>query len=103
MDLMGESSGLKGFAKFRVIDISVTGLALQYGQIEKEFIENLKIQDKRVVISFNGKEIDFKGFEFVYKSRKNNEKTLKAGVRFTNLDINLEEKLAFLINKAMRK
>lgn len=104
LDLIDEKSGISsGFAKFRVIDLSVTGLAFQYSHLEKEFLQNIDITNRRFLLDFEGEEIKVAGIEFVHLELPFGKDKFKAGVRFVNVDINFDETLGGHINKAMRK
>ena len=53
LDLIGKNTkDLQGYAKFRVIDVSVTGLAFQYGKEEEEFIKNIDISNRKIFLGF---------------------------------------------------
>lgn len=97
---------VEGHLQFRVIDISVTGMAILLGEIEsKLFLEN-NINLGKVIIDFNGDHLEIEDVKLLYKmdflaSRKAT-KMYKAGLQFLNIDTNLDEKLQSIINSTLR-
>lgn len=94
------------YLRFRVIDISVTGLAFQFGKIEAEFFQDLEHIFENSVIEFNDKVITIPELKVLYvqEGYALDKKTLitKAGAAFVNINTNLDEELSFLINKTLR-
>jgi hypothetical protein len=95
-----------GYLRFRVMDISVTGLALQFGQIESEFFDGVEQCFENSFIDFNGHLISIPKSKFLYmnETRAADKKTklMKAGVQFLEVDTNLDEELANIINQTLR-
>lgn len=96
----------EGYLRFRVIDISVTGLAFQFGKIEKQFFKELNKSLGNVYLDFNGDMIripDAKILYIVDKPVSNSSAILyKAGVQFLEVDTNLDAVLAKRINETLR-
>lgn len=94
------------YLRFRVIDISVTGLAFQFGKIEAEFFQDLEFVFENSIIEFNDKILTIPEIQVLYMQEGYalDKKTTitKAGAAFVNLDTNLDEELSFLINKTLR-
>lgn len=97
---------MEDYLEFRVIDISVTGLAFQFGEIENNFFPKMNIELGKMYLNFNGDLIELAGGEILYKldylSNNKKNRMYKAGVRFTNVDTNQDNLLGKLINKSMR-
>jgi hypothetical protein len=92
----------KNHAKFRVLDLSVTGLAFQIGEIEKEYLEQ-----KRVIPStflFFNEEIHLPSIEirYIVPLIRAHGNAYKVGIQFLDVNTTLDEKLGNLITKAMR-
>jgi predicted transport protein len=92
----------KDHAKFRVLDISVTGLSFQIGEIEKKYLET-----KRVILSsflFFNEEIHLPSVEvrYIIPLVKAQGSAYKVGIQFLDVGTTLDEKLGKIINKAMR-
>lgn len=96
----------EGYLEFRVLDVSVTGMAIQLGEIEKELFPKTNIELGKVVINFNEEIIEIKNAKLLYildfltPNRKT--KFYKAGVQFLEIDTNLDVKLAGIINATLR-
>ncbi len=94
------------YLRFRVLDISVTGLAFQFGKIEEELFKSLSDTFTTSILEFNGKMITIPELKILYhqKSTALDKKTpiTKAGVAFENIDTNLDEDLAHIINQSLR-
>jgi hypothetical protein len=97
---------LEDYLEFRVIDVSVTGLAFQFGEIENSFFKDVNIELGQMYLNFNGECIPLSGGKILYKldflSQNKKNKLYKAGVIFTNVDTNLDSALAKIINETMR-
>lgn len=95
-----------GYIKFRVIDVSVTGLALQMGEHERDLFESKKMEISNMLLDFNGKNIKIPKAKILYflNFLANDKKTkmYKAGVEFLDIDTNLDERLSHIINKTLR-
>lgn len=94
------------YLRFRVLDVSVTGLALQFGDIEREFFDDPEQVFINSVLEFDEKMITIPELKVLYIQDKyaldKSTTVTKAGVAFQNLDVNLDEELSFLINKTLR-
>lgn len=97
---------LEDHIEFRVIDLSVTGLAFQFSDIEKSFFEKFNVELGKMYLNFNGEYVQINGGEILYKldfvSSNRSTKLYKAGVRFTGVDTNMDSALGNIINKTMR-
>lgn len=97
---------LEGYLRFRVIDISVTGLAFQLGKIESQFFSELNKDLGVIYLDFNGELIRIPNARVLYiidKPVSNSKvKLFKAGTQFFNVDTNLDELLARKINHTLR-
>jgi hypothetical protein len=97
---------LEDYLEFRVIDVSVTGLAFQFGEIENSFFKEVNVELGQMYLNFNGECVSLAGGKILYKldylSQNKKNKLYKAGVRFTNVDTNLDSALGKIINKTMR-
>ncbi len=93
----------EGFMRFRVLDISVTGLAFQITDLEKNYIAEKK-EMAPIFLNFNGDEIKISNSEirYVIPLLKRTGKAYKVGVKFKDLDINEDEFLGRKINEALR-
>lgn len=100
-----EAGTIEGLAPFRVLDLSVTGAAYQVGELEAEFFKK-EAKFKDLVLDFNGEQIKIPAGEVVYNvemlSGQKRHKTFKVGVRFKDIDTNLDQSLGRLINGALR-
>ncbi len=104
LDIVGdEESNLKdGFVKFRVLDVSVTGLAFQIGEIEKEFIEKQQFIEPAFVFFKEELEIPKIEIRYIVPLIQRSGRAYKVGVKFIDIDTNIDLKLGNLINNAMR-
>jgi hypothetical protein len=92
----------ENFARFRVLDISVTGLSFQIGEMEKEYLENIRIL-KPMHLFFQEEMIIPSGeIRYIVPLIRSNGSAFKVGVQFLDVDLNLDQKLGKFINKAMR-
>lgn len=93
----------EGFMRFRVLDISVTGLAFQITDLETKYIADKK-EISPILLNFNGDEIKIINSEirYVVPLLKRTGKAFKVGVKFIDLDINEDEFLGRKINEALR-
>lgn len=96
----------KGYFPFRILDISVTGLAFQVGEMERKYFPKGE-KTGPLYIDFNGQEISIKNSEIMYVSdlilpKSKNHKSLKIGIKFLNVDINTDQLIGKLINSALR-
>ena len=92
--------------KLRVIDISVTGVALQMGEIERNYFESTAQDFKNITLDFNGELILINKLNILYylDFLANDKRTrlYKAGAQFLNIDTNTDEALSKIINKTLR-
>lgn len=100
-----EASAAAGLVEFRVLDLSVTGAAIMVGDLEAEiFSGGSKTGD--IILDFNGKKIDIPGGEVVYNvamvPARSGQKIRKVGIKFLEVDTNLDQKIGKLINNALR-
>lgn len=97
---------LEGYLRFRVIDISATGLAFQLGKIESGFFKELNKDLGTIYLDFNGELIKIPNARVLYiidKVVSNSKATLyKAGTQFFDVDTNLDQLLAGKINQTLR-
>ncbi len=102
----GGEKKLDGYLRFRVLDISVTGTAIQFGEIEAELFDDFKKELGLMYLDFNGTVVEIPNGEVVYKrdflAGDKQTKLYKAGMRFLNVNTNLDEKLSQLINEKLR-
>lgn len=95
----------QGYFPFRVLDLSVTGLAFQTGELESGFFPSDK-EIEKVFIDFNGLEIEIPKCEVVYNvsvlHSNTQQRTKKIGLRFLDVDTNLDEYLGKVITGALR-
>ena len=91
-----------GFSKFRILDISVTGLSFQVGEYEKEYLDKEKIL-KPIHISFK-EEVSFSSAEirYIVPLVRSASSVYKVGVQFLDVDTTTDQKLGKLISSAMR-
>lgn len=108
MDDIEENSveELEGYLRFRVTDISVTGLAFQFGKIESQFFTELNKELGIIFVDFNGDLIKIPNAKVLYvidKAVTNSKATLyKGGTQFLDVDVNLDEILSKRINETLR-
>lgn len=111
LNLMGEESETETldpeeYLRFRVLDISATGMAFQFGNIEREFFEGDEPTFNNSVLEFNKKMITIPELKILYVqdgyALDKSTTVTKAGVAFQNVDTNLDAELSLLINKALR-
>lgn len=94
------------YLRFRVLDISATGIAFQFGSIEKGFFDDTETIFLNSVLEFNKKMITIPELKVLYIQNgyalDKSTKVTKAGAVFENVDTNLDAELSFLINKTLR-
>lgn len=99
-------ANVQGYIKLRVLDISVTGLALQLGPMEAKLFTEKDKELGLMYLEFNGKMVKIPNGEILYTMDfvGSDKKTamLKAGLRFKDVNTNLDEELASLINQTLR-
>ena len=97
-----ETSVKENHAKFRVLDISVSGLSFQIGEIEKEYLENKKFI-KPMFLTFD-EEIMIPSIEirYIVPLIRSQGSAYKVGIQFLDIDTSLDQKLGKMITKAMR-
>lgn len=96
----------EGFLRFRIMDISVTGLALQFGAIEAGLFKDTEQIYENSFIDFNGELISIPKSKILYMNEATaadkKTKIIKAGIQFLEVDTNLDETLALIINQTLR-
>lgn len=100
-----EAGEKEGHISFRVLDLSVSGAALQVGELESGgFAPGSKTGP--LVLEFNGEEEEIQDGEVVYNidmiPSNNGQRLRKAGIKFLRVDTNQDQRLAKLINSALR-
>ncbi len=103
----GEPSTNEDQVVFRVYDISVTGLAIVVGELEKQYFEKDQIL-KNFVINFNDESFTLPKAKVVYlfPYSPNNKKEIeqfKVGVQFLNVPAAIDAKLGKIINQNMKE
>lgn len=97
---------VEGHVRLRVIDISVTGLAAQLGHIENKLFEQINVELGPIQLEFNDEMIKIPNGKILYKldylAPDKKTRMYKAGLHFLNVDTNLDEELANLINQTLR-
>lgn len=101
----GGDRSLEGYLRIRVLDISVTGMALQLSDLEKAKLP-MKQDLGEVIVEFNGEPLKIPGVEILYTlegmARDKKTRIYKAGAQFLNIDTNTDEILARKINQTLR-
>ena len=102
----GSEVQIDGCLKLRVLDISVTGMAIQMGQIEKDLFSETNKELGPIHLEFNGQMLKIPNAQILYfidtLAQDKKTKLFKAGVQFLDIDTNLDVKLAKLINQTLR-
>ena len=106
LDIVGneeEFVAKNGFARFRVLDVSVSGLSFRIGEIEKNFI-SLGQELEPVFLFFNNEEILIPKaiVKHMVPLVDGHGKAYKIGIQFQEVDTNMDELLGKLINDALR-
>lgn len=104
LNLVGEETDIEkeGFGKFRVLDISVTGLAFQVGEFEKDALIGTK-ELKPIHIEFLEElQIPRAEIRYIVPMVQKSGKAYKVGLKFKDIDLNIDQKLGKMINDAMR-
>lgn len=93
----------EGFMRFRVLDLSVTGLAFQVSDLEKKYVDIGKKLNP-IFMKFNGEEIAIPSSEvrYVIRMLKRTGKAYKVGVKFLDVDTAIDQFLGKKINDALR-
>ena len=107
LHILGESDDElfhEGYLKFRVLDLSVTGLSFKIGQVEKEIIEKSGLL-KSVYLELDGREILIPEIQVKYIAPlvSGNDVAYKVGVEFFGVDLSTDQKIAKLINDSIRE
>ena len=105
LELVNEEEGSKTHQgiSFRVFDLSVTGVALLFGELEKEVLDkNEFIQDLKIKLSDHSVLIPRAKVCYITDMIGSKNYTYKAGIEFVNIDTNLDSQLGFIINKFLR-
>ena len=95
-----------GYVMCRVVDISITGLAIQVSELEKDYLEqNSKLG--KIFIDFKGEEIEIANAEVVYAieaiSPERSSRIYKVGIKFIDIDKEMDRKLGKKINETLRE
>lgn len=105
LNLVGsdEDSGvLEGYVRYRVLDISVTGLAFMISELEKETLEKQN-EIGPIKIDFTEEiEIPMAEIRYIIPMLNKNIKSYKVGIQFKDVDLNTDQLLGRLINDTMR-
>lgn len=100
-----ENAPREGYARFRALDLSVTGAAFQVGELEANFFSK-GAKTGRLFLEFYGKQEIIPNGEIVYNvellQKNKSARVYKIGVRFEGVDLNLDQALGRLINSALR-
>ena len=96
----------EGYVCCRVVDISVTGLAIHVSELEKNYLqENSNLGT--VFIDFKGEEIEIPKAEVVYAidaiTQDRTSKLFKLGIKFNDMNKSIDNKLGQYINDALRE
>ncbi len=91
----------------RVLDLSVSGIALIAGKLEKEYFEDGK-ELHNLRIKFEGKDLKIPKAEVVYSKphkihNRESVEQFKIGVRFTKVPANVDDNLGKLINEHIKE
>lgn len=101
-----EETIIEGFIKLRVLDLSVTGLAILLGELENKLFTKINVDLGKMHLEFNGQILDIPNGKILYKLEQlaSDKKTTiyKAGLQFLGIDTNLDEELSGLINQTLR-
>jgi hypothetical protein len=101
-----ESNEIDGHIKIRVLDVSVTGAALLLSDYENDLLPKMNERLGEVILDFNGELIEIPDCEILYKLdfKVQGKKSVfkKAGLKFKDIDTNLDELLSGVINKTLR-
>lgn len=108
LNMIGDEEGQKfetGYVPIRVQDISVTGLGIVVGEIEKEFIQQ-GMRTGPLHIDFGNERIIVDDAEVVYIVEAitglSNSKAYKVGIHFLNVTEEVDGKLGARINSLIR-
>lgn len=105
--IKGNKEGVfhEGHIPFRVLDLSVSGASLQLGEMESVYFKSEK-ETGKLFLDFNGEEVEIPNAVTVYNVDMvvpgSNTKAKKVGLKFLNIDTNLDQRLGKLINGALR-
>lgn len=105
LQMIEEDGSKTGLLKLRVLDLSLTGLALRYGELEKKILEQIGNNLGEVFLQFHDQEIVIDKASIVYNvdylSRDKKIRVYKAGIVFDKLDSNEQERLNQLVNNTL--
>ncbi|MCT4642231.1 MAG: hypothetical protein N4A33_08020 [Bacteriovoracaceae bacterium] len=103
LSMIGDDANDSSLNKFRVLDISVTGMGIMLGNLEKELLENFE-EVENITIFFENEIIKIPAAQICYimDSKETDLYSYKAGINFKGIDINLDNKLGMLINRSLR-
>lgn len=91
----------------RIQDISVSGVAIIAGVLEKQYFSEGKVL-KNLIINFNGDEFKIPEAKVVYifpysQSNRKDIEQFKVGVQFINLPASIDNRLGKIINQNMKE
>ena len=104
LEIVGDDVGdiKEGFVKFRVLDLSVSGVAFQIGELEKEFLEDIE-ELSPIFIFFNEEvKIPKMKIRYIVPMIQKSGVAYKVGAKFLEVNTNTDQHLGMLINSAMR-
>ena len=94
-----------GYVPIRVQDISVTGLAIMIGEIEKEFFQT-RSKTGPIFIDLGDEPVKVEDSEVVYAVESipgiSNSRTYKVGIKFLDVSEDVDGKLSSRINSLIR-
>lgn len=94
-----ESSALS----FRVFDLSVTGVALMFGDIEYKVLKEQKeITDLTIKLDAHEFQVEKAEIRYILDLVGDTGYSYKAGIKFLDMDTNLDNKIGFIINQFLR-
>lgn len=88
---------------FRVFDLSVTGVALMFGEIEHKVLKEIKeLSDLTIKLAKHEFQIDKAEIRYIVDLVGDTGYSYKAGIKFLDMDTNLDNKIGFIINQFLR-
>jgi hypothetical protein len=88
---------------FRVFDLSVTGISLMFGDIEYELLKELdEITDLTVKLDVHEFQIEKAEICYILDLVGDTGYSYRAGIKFLDMDTNLDNKIGFIINQFLR-
>lgn len=96
----------EGYTRFRVLDLSATGISIQFGEIEEPLIELIKENLGELTLELRGEQIVIPGAELLYKTsfiaQDRTTKMYKGGVQFKFMSEDLDQQLTQKIYKLLK-